>query len=333
MQTLQTTLGISLILLCAATANAKIVFSTDSKIHIMDDNGRDIRPINENPYNDRKPIWSPNGRRIIFLRDTTPDDGRTQVDILIMHADGTNARHLADDVGWVLDLRISPDGRQVLYNTSLLGLTTIDIDTRASHEIISNHVYHCDWSPDGKQIVFINDDHHIIEKNLWFVHANGENMRQWTHPDPEKGEVHRFLPRWSPDGKQILYSEMDIDVEIIEKADGGRGIIIRGLGTFRIIIHNIDDDTTRTLKTPENWYLSSLAWMHGQQAVLFSAFEYEKDNRSPVVTKIYTYDLATDEITFLTEGRNPHWHADALPISPIGKQSVRWADLKRSYTD
>ncbi len=333
MRILQTTLCISLILLCAATTTAKIVFSADSKIYVMNDNGRNITQINDNPYSELRPVWAPNGRRIVFMRDTTPNDYGTHPDIFIMNANGTNAHQLSDGVGPTRELRVSPNGKIILYHTSLTGLYTIDIDTREVNMIIRNHVYYCDWSPDGTQIVFINDDHDIIEKNIWFVDANGENMRQWTHPDPDKGEIHRFFPRWSPDGKQILYSEMDIDVERIDRDDGGFGLRIQADETFRIIIQNIDDDSTRTLKIPENWYPSSLAWMDGQQAVLFSAYEYERDRHGPIEIKIYKYDLATDEITFLTEGSNPHWNGGALPISPDGKQSVRWAELKRAYTE
>ncbi len=106
---------------------------------------------------------------------------------------------------------------------------------------------------------------------------------------------------------------------------GGRGIRIRSTGTYRYIIQNIDDGATRTLKIPENWFPSSVEWMDGQRSVLFSLYEN--------VSKIYKYDLTTDEITFLTEGANPHWNSGKLSISPLGKQSVRWAELKRSYTE
>ena len=318
---MRTTLYLSLVLLlCAATANAKIIFTADedgiSKIYVMDDNGHNIRKISDNPYADWRPVWSPNGRQIVFKRefkrDTTPNNMSTHADIFIMNANGTNARQLSDGETTVGEMRISPDGKKVLYLTAFVGINILDIDTRNTEKILpSTHGYHCDWSPDGKQIVFINDDHDVIEKNLWIVDANGDNLQQFTHPDPEKGKIHRFFPRWSPGGKQMLYSEMDI-----------------GDGTFRIIIHNMDDDTTRTLKMPENWNPSSLAWMDGQQSVLFSAYEYERDNRRPVVVKIYKYDLATDGITFLTEGSRPHWNGGELSVSPIGNQSIRWAELK-----
>ena len=338
MHTLRTTLCISLILLlCVATANAKIVFSKGKdglyQIYVMDDNGRNITPINENPYSEWMPRWSPNGRQIAFIRNSSPIDNSIQPDIFIMNANGSNARQLTDELGAATDLRYSPDGKKLLYHTYLIGLYTIDIDTRETNQILINHVYHCDWSPDGKQIVFINDDHDVIEKNLWIVEANGDNPRQWTHPDPEKGEMHRFQPRWSPDGKQMLYTEMDIGVKRIEGKDGGFFLQMQAFGTFRCIIHTIDDDTTRTLKIPENWWPNYVEWMDEQRFVLFSAFEYDRENKRAGVSKIYKYDLATDEITFLTEGSRAHWNGGELPITPKDKHTVRWAQIKKGFTE
>ena len=97
----------------------------------------------------------------------------------------------------------------------------------------------------------------LLRKNLWIADANGDNHRQWTHPDPEKGEVFRFHPRWSPDGKQMLYTELDI---IVNKEG------IRTAGANRYVIQNMDDGNTRTLKIPENWSPNSVEWMDEQRS-------------------------------------------------------------------
>ncbi len=131
----------------------------------------------------------------------------------------------------------------------------------------------------------------------------------------------------------MLYTEADIIVNIRELDNGGRGISIRTAGTFRYIIQNIDDGATQILNIPNNWYPVSVDWMDGQRSVLFSAYDYdefEKTRRSE--PKIYKYDIASEEITFLAEGANADWHGGALSVSPIDKQSVRWAELKKSYT-
>ncbi len=204
MRTLHTTLCISLILLFAAAANAKIVFSAsqngNSNLYVMDDNGGNITQLTDNTNSDWKPRWSPNGRRIAFTRDTTPNDGSVKPSIYIMHTDGTAARQISAHIGHVLDLAFSPDGTKLMFNTTLLGihvinLNAIDLDNTESNLLTRTHIFHLDWSPDGKQIVYVNDDHDVIEKNLWIADANGDNRRAWTQPDPEKGTMHRFNPR------------------------------------------------------------------------------------------------------------------------------------------
>lgn len=341
MRTLQTTLCISLTLIFAAAGHGKIVFSASpngtSNLYVMDDDGGNIRQLTDHRTSDSAPRWSPNGRRLAFTRDTTPKDGSVKPSLYIMPTDGTSARQISAH-GHVLDLAFSPDGRKLMFNTTLLGIHVIDLnainlENTAPNLLTRTHVFHLDWSPDGTQIVYVNDDHDVIEKNLWIADANGENPIPLTQPDPEKGIMHRFYPRWSPDGQQMLYTEMDV---ILEKGNGKAGNVVIGLraaGTFRCLIKNIADGATEVLNIPEHWYPTSVDWMDGQRAVLFSAFdydEYKKTGRSE--RKIYTYDIAAEDITFLREGSNADWHGGAQSVSPVEKRSVRWAELKKSDT-
>lgn len=335
MRVLWTSLCVALVLLFVVIADAKIVFRAGedgiSKIYVMDDDGGNIRQITNNAYSEWKPRWSPNGRRIAFIRDTTPNDSTSHPGVYIMHADGTNDKHLVDKRGGINDITFSPDGKRLIYTNVYVGLHILDIDTRNSETILNNHAIQCDWAPDGKRIVYINDDHHIIEKNLWLVDIHGYNPVAWTHPDPDKGAMHRLYPRWSSDGRHMLYTEMDIIVEKLDRKDGGFGLILDSVGTYRYVIQNIRNGETQTLKIPENLSPSSLSWMDENQSVLFSAYEYNKETNRAGTTKIYKYDLASDAYTFLAEGSDAHWNGGALSVSLADKQSVRWAELKRMY--
>ena len=69
MRTLQIIFCISLTLLFAATAAAKIVFKgpgRDANIYVMDDGGENIKRITDDTTSDQEPRWSPNGRQIRF---------------------------------------------------------------------------------------------------------------------------------------------------------------------------------------------------------------------------------------------------------------------------
>ena len=170
-----------------------------------------------------------------------------------------------------------------------------------------------------------------ISKDLWMMDANGDNPRKWTKPDPEKDPRNHYYPRWSSDGKKILCCESYVNFEAVEVEDG---VIFKmwTKGQFLYIIHNIQDDGTQILDIPENWFCSSLSWMNDQQLVLFSAYEYKKERFAKPAYNIYKYDLLSNQFTHLTEGRGADWHEGPLSVSPVGKKSVRWSELKKAYT-
>jgi len=56
------------------------------------------------------------------------------------------------------------------------------------------------WSPDGESIVFATDE------GLWQVSADGGEPRRLTRPDPERGEAGHHAPRFTGDGKGVLFS-------------------------------------------------------------------------------------------------------------------------------
>ena len=338
MRMLKIILSISLILLFAAAASAKIVFSSarngNSDIYVMDDDGNNITQITNNPFSERKPRWSPNGKQIAFLRDTTPLDHKGNPNVFMMNPNGTNVRQVTDYDGSIWDFSLSPDGKKVLFSKATIGMTLVDLDSGEVQEITRSHVIHFDWSPDGKQIVYVNDDHQFVEKNLWIVDANGDNQHAWTQPDPEKGTMDHLHPRWSPDGKQMLYTESDTIVKIKKGEQGNLGISIRTAGTFRYIIRNIDDGSTQILEIPEDWMPNSVAWMNGNRSVLFSAYKYEMQRGLPYEVKIYKCDISSGEITQLTNGSSARWISDdVFSVSPAGKYPVRWGELKKAYSD
>src|SRR5438034_9237843 len=59
-------------------------------------------------------------------------------------------------------------------------------------------------SPDGKQIVYVRQFQDIMTdqqySNLWIINSDGSEHRALT-----TGNFNDSMPRWSPDGKQLLY--------------------------------------------------------------------------------------------------------------------------------
>ena len=55
------------------------------------------------------PVWSPNGRRIAFLR------GSSRYQLYVMNADGSGQRQLAPSTAAEFDPDWSPDGRRIAF--------------------------------------------------------------------------------------------------------------------------------------------------------------------------------------------------------------------------
>src|SRR6266702_4312915 len=76
-------------------------------------------------------------------------------------------------------------------------------------------------SPDGAKVVFVRNFNDIMKdrkrSNLWIVDFEGNDLRPLT-----TGGANDFSPRWSPDGKRLLYAS---------SAEGSVQIYVRWLDT------------------------------------------------------------------------------------------------------
>lgn len=154
-----------------------------------------------------KPIWSPDGKSMLYL-DNLSDRFS---DIMIMNADGTSPRKLADGVR-ASSPEFNPAGDKVLYYfVSLVAEPTPvgggSSSAQGSHvytvpvaggQIVnltpnSRDDYQPTWSPDGTMVAWASvqsgqSGHRIIVAN-----ADGSNIRVVT-----QGPGDDYQPQWSP---------------------------------------------------------------------------------------------------------------------------------------
>ena len=93
----------------------------------------------------------------------------------------------------------SPDSREVVY--SMAGsLWRQKIDSNVAQQLTDGpgYDYQPDWSPDGKNVVYVSYQKDAME--LWLLDLASGKSRPLT----EGGAVN-LEPRWSPDGKRIAY--------------------------------------------------------------------------------------------------------------------------------
>jgi Tol biopolymer transport system component/DNA-binding winged helix-turn-helix (wHTH) protein len=138
--------------------------------------------------------WSPDGKKVVFLKDGDNT-------VYLANADGTNEIALRTFVG---NMDWSTDGSQFVYeartgnHSGQLFLYTIK--THQHVPLTDNQSLNADpsFSPDGKQIVFVSD--RDKNANIYVMQADGSNLRRLT----DEPSFDNF-PAFSPDGTQIAF--------------------------------------------------------------------------------------------------------------------------------
>ena len=190
--------------LIADNSHGKIVFSSDrheSSIYVMNSDGSDITRLTHDGGLEIYPTWSPDGGQIAYER------ARRGWDIWVMNADGSNQRNITSDEAidfreapWDFTPSWHPDGDRIAFRRFLKDVEethiyVISVNDGHIKKLIENagNPY---FSPDGTRIAFQGHDDQI------FV-ATADGTNPWMLSD-EKGVE---LGGWSPDSRQILYSQ------------------------------------------------------------------------------------------------------------------------------
>jgi Tol biopolymer transport system component len=157
-----------------------------------------------------RPTWSPDGKRIAFLRAAVAslwDVSRRQWDLWVVDIESGQARLLApialalDDWSSTLPSQLdwSPDGASIVF-VSQHDIYVVSVGDGSTRRLTTDSLGNRDpaWSPDGKSIAFARAE--VDQHDIYVMNADGTNPQLLTaHPADE------LTPAWSPDGTRIAF--------------------------------------------------------------------------------------------------------------------------------
>ena len=154
---------------------------------------------------DSRPVWSPDGRRIVFSSNR---EGKNE--IYVMDADGSNVKRLTSNLADDVNAMWSPDGNRILFDSDRDGNREIYVmDADGGNQIRLTRDNAVDttatWSPDESLIAFASNrdtgpPYNPYNLDIYVMNADGSNVRRIVD-DPE----YDVSPQWSPDGRKILF--------------------------------------------------------------------------------------------------------------------------------
>jgi Tol biopolymer transport system component len=135
-------------------------FGCPTDIYVMDSDGTDVVRLTDDPLPEFMPVWSPDGSRIAFVRQSDPVPAAYDA-IFTMNPDGSDVRQVSTATGgsdfwpsW------SPDGSQIVFaaiRNEDWGIWIVYADGSDEHMIFGpddGFAFEAEWSPDGTLIAF-----------------------------------------------------------------------------------------------------------------------------------------------------------------------------------
>jgi Tol biopolymer transport system component len=179
-------------------ANGSIAYDAGGQLYVANPDGSDPRPLPQADKYAYSPAYSPDGSRIAYWSNDTPD----RLQLFVAAADGTGAT-MVSEVSFDSNTKFapiwSPDGRWLVYAGRDGGVYKVAADASTTLRVASG------WSPtvspDGAWIAYRSDSG--SEALLRVVSSDGGESRTLTSGSATSD--HFATMRWTADSQEVVF--------------------------------------------------------------------------------------------------------------------------------
>ncbi|MEQ9424781.1 MAG: winged helix-turn-helix domain-containing protein [Cyclobacteriaceae bacterium] len=230
--------------------------------------------ITHNKVQERVPRISPDGKSILFAKNTPTGGG---MDVYIQEIKSGETKRITTSMTLETDPVWSPDGKKVAFyknNGEDVSIEEIDLETGDQRRLaivqeIPN-LSAISWSPNGEVVAFCDRPGF---NDLWSIYlVNNETLEVERMTFPQACAYGDVSPRFSPDGNKIAFIRIDRSGLLYKH-------LIPGIGDAYVL--DLDTKETRMV-SKSDFEISGIEWLD------------DSDNLAMLkVDNFFTFDLMT----------------------------------------
>ncbi|HEY8205279.1 MAG TPA: DPP IV N-terminal domain-containing protein, partial [Pyrinomonadaceae bacterium] len=221
-----------------APSARRLVVSVHGEIFTVPVEEGDIRQITDSSARDRGVGYSPDGKWLSFISDSS---GREELYVVAVDGSG-EAQKLTDIDTLKLGYNWSPDSKEIAFTTSDSKLRKVNVGTKQTVEIDSSrygNISTPEWSPDGKWLAYSKADASRTT-DVYVIASSGQEK-----------EAHKVTfdsyddrsPRFAPDGRKLFF--------IRSESAGGGGFANASVQIYSLGLEKLDRDPDDPEERPD----------------------------------------------------------------------------------